>query len=72
MKVTKRFAFRLSDLMAEKGVNTRQLERATGIPNQTISSWLTLKSGPDCKHLVILANYFACSIDYLVGRIEYE
>jgi len=62
----------LQNNMAEKGVNTLQLERATGIPNQTISSWLTLKSGPDCKHLVILANYFACSIDYLVGRIEYE
>jgi len=64
----KKFAERLRELMIERNLSSLALERMSGIPNTTISGWLTLKRSPLIDNLHVLADFFNCTIDYLVGR----
>jgi len=68
LQARKKFAERLKELMIERNLNNSTLERASGIPNNTISDWLTLKRTPLLDSLHILADFFGCTIDYLTGR----
>lgn len=66
------FAERLRELMDEKGVNQRQLEKETGLSNQAISFWLSGQRLPSLGSMWDLADFFHCSVDYLIGRKEFE
>lgn len=57
----------LYDLMAEKGINQRQLSAKAEIPPTTISGWLKADRLPDYSALIKLAEYFDVSADYLLG-----
>lgn len=48
------------------------LAEATGIDQRTISNYETGKSNPDSYALIRIADYFNVSIDYLVGRTNYD
>ena len=72
MNAEKKFAERLKDLMDEKGVNDGELERATGLSNQVIAFCRSGNRVPSPHSLWILADYFDCSIEYLVGRVDFE
>jgi len=43
---------------------------ATGISEGNLGDWMRGRSRPAADSLVKLADYFDCSIDYLVGRKE--
>lgn len=58
----------LSELMQEKDINAKQLANAIGISNTSVSKWLSKKKTVSLKHILLLCNYFNCSIDYLIGR----
>ena len=55
------------DLMAEKGINQRQLGVGAQIPPTTISGWINANRLPDYSALIKLAVYFDVSADYLLG-----
>ncbi len=57
----------LKDLLAEKGLNQRQLSIKTGIPTTTISGWLKADRLPDYNALIRLRLFFNVSADYLLG-----
>ena len=57
----------LTDLMAEKNINQRELSRATGIPPTTISGWLNANRLPDYNALIKLRIYFNVPADELLG-----
>ena len=57
----------LLDLMAEKGINQRQLSVGAQIPPTTISGWINANRLPDYSALIKLAVYFDVSADYLLG-----
>ncbi len=57
----------LLDLMAEKGINQRQLGAGAQIPPTTISGWLNADRLPDYTALSKLAVYFGVTADYLLG-----
>ena len=61
------FPDRLKGLMIETNLNQNQLSRETGITQATISRWLSNERRPTIECLIVLAIYFKCSIDYLVG-----
>ena len=71
MIVDNKFSERLIELMIEKGLNQKQLAVQTGLSNQAISAWVTKTREPGLQSLLVLADYFQCSIDVLVGRDEY-
>jgi transcriptional regulator with XRE-family HTH domain len=62
------FSKNLKQLMKEFDVNQVNLSNAISISQSAISSWLANKKEPSLSSLWMLADYFNCSIDELVGR----
>ena len=59
------FADTLIELM--DGRNVVQFGKYVGIPDRTIRDWLKQISLPRTEHLIILAQKFDSSIDFLLG-----
>ena len=59
---------RIFELIEAKGVTPYKVSKDTGISNARISNWKLGKSGPSGDALVVLANYFGVSMDYLTGN----
>lgn len=65
------FASRLKDLISEKEINLSVIEKAVGINHSTISRYLSAQRAPQLEQIWILADYFGCTVDYLLGRTDY-
>lgn len=61
---------RLKELRLEKGMNMRQTAIALNIPYTTYISYEKAEREPNSETLIMLADYFNCSIDYLIGRTD--
>lgn len=57
---------RTMELIEKKGMSVRGLERALGFGNKTISKWE--EHIPSVDKVVMVADYFNVSVDYLLGR----
>ena len=68
MMESEKFVERLSELLAEAGLNRKQFAEKCGIPYTTVIGWTTLNRLPDYSSLVKIADFFDCAIDYLAGR----
>jgi len=64
-----KFVLTLKELINAKSILA--FSKIVGIPQRTISSWINKKTAPCIDHLIRLALYFDCSIDYLVGLKDY-
>lgn len=62
------FHTNLRTLINEKTLTQKTIAENFNTTQQTISRWLNGKNEPDISTLIKLADYFDCSIDYLVGR----
>ena len=62
---------KIKELRQEKGLSQRELAKATGIIQANISRWEECLVVPNVEDVWILANFFDCSIDYIVGKDEY-
>lgn len=67
-KIKKIFNERLKELMQDKDLNTVSLSKATGIPSSSISNWIQMRRTVQVEFLVILADFFDVTTDYLLGR----
>ncbi len=59
---------RIGELRAAKNITQRQLAETIGVKNYTVGNWEQGRVKPDIGDLIALANYFECSVDYLIGR----
>lgn len=67
------FSERLRTLRQEKGVSQAELAAAIGLGPSAISNYEQPgKRYPPLKTLKKLAEYFGCSVDYLIGRTNYR
>ena len=62
------FQTRFKELLEEKNISYNQVAKQTGIPVTTLSNYINRGSIPSMIQLIILADFFDCTIDYLVGR----
>ena len=62
------FQIRLKELLEERNITYNQVAKQTGIPVTTLSNYINRGSIPSMIQLIILADFFGCSIDFLVGR----
>ena len=64
-----RFAERLRDLRTEAGLSQEQLSKALGgiITPSAIGLWELKKRTPNLDAVIILAEYFGVSLDYIAG-----
>lgn len=58
----------LYNLRKKLKVSQQTLAKKTGIPQSSISSYETGKTGPDANALITLADFFHVSMDILAGR----
>ena len=64
-----KFALNLRALMEGKSILA--FSKCVGIQEKTINGWINKKYSPSIEFLFKLAQYFDCSIDYLVGLKDY-
>lgn len=57
-------------LMSERGISSKELSKQTGISSGNISDWKSGRSTPKADNLAKIADYFGCSVDYLLGRAD--
>ena len=62
------FDQRLSELLTDNGLSKRSLANHVSVSAQSVSDWSTGKVQPTADMLIKLADFFGCTIDYLVGR----
>lgn len=60
--------FRIKELRLQKGITQEQLAQHLNVAKSTIGMWENEKREPNFKMLIRIADYFDCSIDYLLGR----
>lgn len=63
-----KFSENLRLLMKEYGVNQVQLATEIKISQSAISAWLLNKKEPSITSLWLLADFFSCTVDELIGR----
>ena len=59
----------LRSLLEPRGIAAK-VTAATGISSGNISDWLSGRSQPKAEALIKLADFFDCSVDYLLGRTD--
>ena len=64
------FTEHLKSLRNAKGVTQKQVSESIGIGERSIQDYELGKRKPGFDALIALADYFDCSLDYLVGRSE--
>ena len=57
----------LKDLRLEKGLTQKQLAKELGVLERTISYWESGNRECDFDTLILIAKFFAVSIDFLLG-----
>lgn len=62
--------FRIKQLRIDKGLSMRQTAIELGIPYTTYISYEKEDREPNSETLIMLADYFNCSVDYLIGRSD--
>lgn len=66
------FGERLELLMNERKLSQVQLADALEIKKQSINSYIKGKSRPELDALMRFADYFDCSVDFLLGREDFR
>ena len=66
-----KFIERLNELLSERGLNYLDLAKETHLGESTVYSWTSGYNMPKIDKMIILSNYFKCSIEYLLGRTDF-
>lgn len=61
---------RLKELRQQKNISQLKLSMDLNMSQNTISRYETGERKPGISELILLADYFDVSIDYLVGRTD--
>ena len=61
------FAERLKMLRIENNISQNQLAKNLKISQSNVSVWEAGEQMPSAENLIVLAKYFKCSVDYLLG-----
>lgn len=64
------FSERIKALRRERGMTQEALGKVIEVKPDSIYTYEKGKNYPEVRNLMILADYFGVSIDYLVGRTD--
>lgn len=59
---------RFSDLCSQKNLKPNPVAKEIGVSSGIVSKWKNLGTLPSGETLLKIADYFDCSVDYLLGR----
>jgi len=66
------FSERITELIAEKEISSQALAGIVGVNRTAIDSWKRGAYQIYLSHAIILADFFECSLDYLMGLCHDE
>lgn len=61
---------RLNELMSDNSINTDRVAIAIGVSEETVRYWKNGQHNIYLSNLIKLADYFSCSLDFLVGKSD--
>lgn len=61
-------SFMLKKLLEERNMTQKQLASELGIPASTLGGYFQGTSEPDLETVKIIANFFNCTVDFLLGN----
>ena len=64
------FHVRLRQILNDYKISQEQLKRDLHVSGSVVYKWISGKSKPSMHTLILLADYFDCSVDYLIGRVR--
>ena len=64
------FKSRISELRKSKGYNMKQTAKMLNMPYTTYVGYEKGEREPDSEKLILLSNFFNCSVDYLIYRSD--
>ncbi|MGI6349914.1 MAG: helix-turn-helix domain-containing protein [Eubacteriales bacterium] len=64
------FSERLKSLREERDLKQEDIAKKLNVDRSTVGKWESSPSRPDYDKLLILADYFGVSTDYLLGRTD--
>lgn len=67
-----KFAKRLKELRNERGLSQAELAKATGLSHTALVYWENEKRIPKANAVLILAEFFGVTTDYLLGAKDYN
>ncbi len=62
-----KFSERLQELRLEKGLSQKELSKKLGVNQTAVSKWESDQRQTDFQTLILLAEFFEVSTDYLLG-----
>ena len=60
----------LKKLRNERGISQQTLAQELGITQQSVNKYENHKIEPEIATLIVLADYFGVTVDYLIGRTD--
>lgn len=67
-----KFAERLKEFIDESGLSASDIGDKLGLGNSAISHYLSGRYLPSLKAAITMADFFNCSLDYLLGLSDYN
>lgn len=64
------FYIRFKKLLTDINISRYKFKKDTGFARQSIDDWYNGIRMPTIENLILIADYFDCSIDYIVGRSD--
>lgn len=64
------FSETLKELMQERGLNSETLVKELGLKSATVNRWTRKEYSVKLANLIMLADYFEYSVEFLTGRTE--
>ncbi len=64
------FSLRIKELREERGLSQAKLARELNVGTGSVGMWESAGEIPPVKKLLVIADYFGVSLDYLVGRSD--
>ena len=65
------FKDRLKELRIEKKISQADLGKLVNMSKMAVSHWESGHSEPSISQLIVLAQYFEVSVDYLIGKTNF-
>jgi transcriptional regulator with XRE-family HTH domain len=65
-----KFMNRLKELRTEKGVSQQEIGKLVSMSKMAISHWEKGHSEPSISQLILLAEFFDVTVDYLIGKTD--
>lgn len=64
------FKERLKELRTERNISQQELGEIVNVSKMAVSHWEKGHSEPSISQLIILAEFFGVTTDYLIGKTE--